>query len=90
MKLVGATNSFIRVPFMIEGLVQGLVGAGVAYGLLFVCRDVVQNWVRNVEILSGFLVTGGQVTTTGIFMLLVGAVIGAIGAGVAVTRFLDV
>ena len=34
MKLVGATNWFIRVPFMLEGLVQGVVGAAVAIGAL--------------------------------------------------------
>ena len=32
MKLVGASNWFVRVPFMAEGLVQGLVGAGLAIG----------------------------------------------------------
>ena len=30
MKLVGATNWFIRLPFMAEGMIQGLLGAGVA------------------------------------------------------------
>jgi cell division transport system permease protein len=34
MKLVGATDSFVGAPFLIEGLVQGLVGSGLAVGLL--------------------------------------------------------
>ena len=35
MRLVGATNWFIRVPFLVEGVVAGLLGAGLAIGLLF-------------------------------------------------------
>src|SRR5438445_320946 len=38
MKLVGATNWFIRVPFMFEGLLQGLVGAGVAFAAVYLGR----------------------------------------------------
>jgi cell division transport system permease protein len=34
MKLVGATNWFIRIPFVSEGFVQGLIGSGLATGLL--------------------------------------------------------
>jgi cell division transport system permease protein len=75
---------------MIEGLLQGLVGAGVAYGLVWLMRDLAQDRIRTLELLEGFLVSGGQVTTTGVLMLIVGAGIGAVGAGVAVTRFLDV
>lgn len=36
MKLVGATNWFIRVPFMLEGLVQGLIGAFLALSLIHI------------------------------------------------------
>ena len=35
MRLVGATNWFIRWPFMIEGVIVGLVGAGIAVGILW-------------------------------------------------------
>ena len=35
MKLVGASNWFVRVPFMAEGFVQGAIGAGFAFGLVY-------------------------------------------------------
>src|SRR5919199_3191962 len=38
MKLVGATNWFIRVPFMLEGLLQGLAGAAIAFGTVWIRR----------------------------------------------------
>jgi cell division transport system permease protein len=90
MKLVGATNWFIRIPFMLEGLVQGLVGAGVAFGTVYFLRGAAEEGVRQIDLFKGFVVLGSQVATTGVFTVLLGAVIGAIGAGVAVTRFLDV
>ena len=40
MKLVGATNWFIRVPFMLEGLVQGLLGGVLAVGFVFLAREL--------------------------------------------------
>jgi len=90
MKLVGATNWFIRIPFMIEGLVQGLVGAGSAFAVVYLLRNAAQDAIRSVQIFDGFIVTTSQVASTGSFMIGVGALIGALGAGVAVTRFLDV
>ncbi len=90
MKLVGATNWFIRVPFMLEGLIQGVVGASVAFGVVYVVRNAAQDAIRNVPLFEGFIVVSSQVATTGVFTLLLGATIGAVGAGVAVTKFLDV
>ena len=91
MKLVGATNWFIRVPFMIEGLIQGLVGAGVAAGMVFFLSDRAEEALgRQDGLFQDFVVLSSQVVTTGTFTLVLGAALGAAAAGVAVTRFLDV
>jgi cell division transport system permease protein len=91
MKLVGATNWFIRVPFMIEGLAQGVVGAIAAFALIHFLSDPLSNWiVKNFDQFAGFIVHGNEVLTTGLITVLVGSAIGAASAGVAVTRFLDV
>ena len=90
MKLVGATNWFIRVPFMLEGLLQGLAGASVAFGIVYLVRNAAQDAIRGVPLFDGFVVVSSQVATTGVLTILLGAGIGAIGAGVAVTKFLDV
>lgn len=92
MKLVGATNWFIRVPFMLEGLLQGVIGALLSIGLLAVFRPFFEDWLPSDQfpIFSGF--TLASVEVVGIYLLLtfIGCVVGAAGAGVAVSRFLDV
>src|SRR5436305_12423080 len=90
MKLVGATNWFIRVPFMLEGLVQGLIGAAAAFGVVFVVRNFAQHAVRHVELFHEFAVSTNEVVGTGIFLVVVGMLVGAVGSAIAVSRFLDV
>jgi len=90
MKLVGATNWFIRVPFMFEGLVQGLIGAVGAFGVVFLVRNFAQNAVRHVELFRQFSVNTGEVVGTGLFLIIVGMIVGALGSAIAVSRFLDV
>jgi cell division transport system permease protein len=90
MKLVGATNWFIRVPFMLEGLIQGLMGAAAAFAIVYVLRNVAEDRISSFDLFQGFTILANQVSATGVLLLGIGAAIGAVGAGVAVTRFLDV
>jgi cell division transport system permease protein len=90
MKLVGATNWFIRIPFMFEGLLQGMAGAGVAFGVVAIGERFIENWASNSDLFQQFSVSGAEVFGTGIFIVGVGAIVGAIGSAIAVSRFLDV
>jgi cell division transport system permease protein len=90
MKLVGATNWFIRVPFMLEGLVEGLVGAGAAVAVVTVVRNLLAGAVGDNTLGNQLLPPSGDVVGTGIFVLLAGMVLGAVGSAFAVRRFLDV
>ncbi len=94
MKLVGATNWFIRIPFMLEGLVQGILGAAAAFSLVALLRHFFQGWIQgsnsDVQLFKQFLVTNSDVMSTGVLLVMVGMVVGVVGSAVAVRRFLDV
>jgi cell division transport system permease protein len=93
MKLVGATNWFIRVPFMLEGLLQGLLGSALASVSLLTINKFWTNGVHDFPENSGFaafVVNGGYLWWVVLFMVLLGVVVGAIGSATAASRFLDV
>ena len=93
MKLVGATNWFIRVPFIVEGIIQTLIGAVVAVlSMTFVIRPFIDELSQEklVPLFKGFEVTDGNLFLANVFVVGVAVLIGAIGSAVAVTRFLDV
>jgi cell division transport system permease protein len=92
MKLVGATNLFIQVPFMLEGMLQGMLGAIVAFGISFVFRGTIASLASSGTLVGGppLYVTSQEALYTGIIILLVGGAIGAIGSLFAVRRFLSV
>ena len=93
MKLVGATNWFIRIPFMLEGLIQGLIGSIPALGAVWFLSWRLNNSGNarsGVAILEGLYVSSGEVWLVTIGMLIMGCLVGVIGSGVAVSRFLDV
>ena len=90
MKAVGATDWFIRVPFMLEGLVQGMIGGLVACGGLWFINSRWSAGVEGFPVNSGFqamVVGSSDVLTTALILMGIGALVGAIGSGIAVSRF---
>lgn len=91
MRLVGASNWFIRMPFIVEGMVQGLIGAIIASGLTWTF-DVL--WTRNfvnqrgLDLLTNITWDTHHLFTSIITVVVVGMAAGAIGSGVAVGRYL--
>jgi cell division transport system permease protein len=81
MKLVGATNRFIKLPFCIEGVIQGLIGASLALLFLFLSVNLVMG--RFISSLHFYFGTGNFVfldSNLTVFVLLLGAVLGLAGS----------
>ncbi len=91
MKLVGATNWFIRIPFMAEGLIQGIVGSAIGIGIVAALREwLLPTLVSGGGIWLNFRLTVGDVQGTGYVLIAAGALVGIFGSAVAATRFLDI
>jgi cell division transport system permease protein len=97
MRLVGATNWFIRWPFMLEGFITGLVGSIFAAVAIWVVNLTVFNWIKSsainflkVELYPMWFKSGwwplGLLPT----LVVLGSVLGALGSAVALRRYLRV
>ena len=88
MKLVGASDSFVRTPFVFEGLVQGLIGAGLAALTVIWINFLFVDWSQ--DALPFVPISGDAVNTLFVLVILVGVgvVIGVVGSFLSVTRFL--
>lgn len=89
MKLVGATNWFVRVPFMIEGMVTGLVGSLMAVGAVWLLTGALAR-VKSYTPLLDAAVGPGTAVQVALLVSALGVVVGALGSGIALRRFLDV
>ncbi|MGC9973809.1 MAG: permease-like cell division protein FtsX [Gaiellaceae bacterium] len=89
MKLVGATNWFVRLPFMLEGLICGFGGALLAVILLSITK-VVAMPALHLDVNAGTDVHAWPFALTSLLMVLTGLVLGAVGTGITLRRFLQV
>jgi cell division transport system permease protein len=90
MKLVGATNWFVRGPFMLEGLLCGIAGALGAVILLILGKEIALP-----SLLSGPLNAGDDVNAlafplNALILLATGLLLGAAGSGLTIRRFLRI
>jgi cell division transport system permease protein len=88
MKLVGASDSFVRTPFVFEGMVQGLIGAGLAAFAVIWINFLFIDWAR--DALPFVPISADAVNPILLLLVLVvvGVVIGVVGSFLSVTRFL--
>ena len=92
MKMVGATNGFIRLPFVVEGFVLGMLGASLAFGLEWVLYDALIARVAAVDTLRLFQF----VPFTELLVPMVatfaaaGLFVGVIGSWTSIRKFMDV
>jgi cell division transport system permease protein len=90
MKLVGATNWFIRGPFMIEGLLCGLLGAVLAVFFLVLGKEIALPAILHNALSSDPSVHALAFPETALALIGMGLVLGAVGSGLTLRRFLQV
>jgi cell division transport system permease protein len=90
MKLVGATNWFIRWPFLIEGVTVGFFGALAAVVVVLVLNSFLVSKIRDSMPFMAVPLDAVPYVMVAIVLIAVGVVIGAIGSGIGLRRFLKV
>ena len=92
MKMVGATNGFIRLPFIVEGFTLGMIGAVLAFGLEWVAYDALVQKISHVDALKLF--TFVPFENLLVPMLIVfgaaGLFVGIVGSWTSIRKFMDV
>ena len=92
MKMVGATNSFIRLPFVVEGFVLGMIGAALAFGAEWVMYDALVARIQAVDTLNLFKF----VPFTELLLPMIatfggcGLFVGILGSWTSIRKFMDV
>jgi cell division transport system permease protein len=89
MKLVGATNWFVRGPFMLEGLLCGLGGALAAVVLLMLGKEAVLPAIIPTDYTSPD-VQAWSFSLIALMLVVIGLAVGALGSGMTLRRFLKV
>jgi cell division transport system permease protein len=90
MRLVGASNLYIRLPFLLEGAIAGFVGAALAGGVLAaVQKFVIQDWLATQLVFTTFIGWDVLWTTVGMCALL-GVALASLASLLTVRRYLRV
>ena len=92
MKMVGATNGFIRLPFVVEGFTLGMLGAAMAFGIEWVMYDAIREKIMSMDALQLFNFVPFQelLIPMVITFAAAGMFVGLVGSGTSIRRFMNV
>lgn len=91
MKYVGATNGFVRWPFLFEGMVIGFIGSGISSILLWLCYRMIQEEIHNAGLVFiPLLAMYPFIVHVAIFLLAAGIIIGALGSAISLRKYMKV
>jgi cell division transport system permease protein len=90
MRLVGASNWFIRTPFLLEGVLQALIGSVLAILTLLAAQAVIVPWLQGNLKFIPVAIGGVTMAQLSALLILSGVVIGLLGSGTAIRRYLKV
>lgn len=91
MKMVGATNGFVRLPFVVQGSVLGMVGAGAAFGLVWLLYDFLMKRIEQLDTLQMFqLIPFQQMLLPMVYIFgAAGLFVGVLGSLTSIRRFMN-
>ncbi len=92
MKMVGATNGFIRLPFIVEGFTLGMIGAALAFGVEWSLYDLLVERITEVDSLQLFKLVPFQEVLMSMVIVFsaAGLFVGIVGSWTSIRKFLDV
>jgi cell division transport system permease protein len=90
MRLVGASNWFIRTPFLLEGVLQAMIGATLAIVTVVALQAAILPRVREALPFLAVTLSGAATTQIALALIVAGVVIGVGGSWLAMARYLKV
>lgn len=92
MKMVGATNAFIRLPFVVEGFTLGMLGAALAFGMEWVMYDAMVEKIGEVDALQLFKFVAFEELLIPMIVTFAatGMFVGIVGSWTAIRKFMNV
>ena len=90
MRLVGASNWFIRMPFIFEGMIQAIIGALLAIGVIMLIQFLALPKIQSTIRFMSFGISNSFIWLISLILIAGGVVIGGLGSWLAMRRYLKI
>ena len=88
MKAVGATNAFVRIPFVVEGMTIGLISAAIAEGLIYFCYRIATETIIKTLGTQDIVKFSDMALPLLLVFVVIGVFAGAIGSIIMISKYL--